>query len=109
MSTTVFKGAIKTGTIRAKVFADFSNSGSDLLVLGYAADGGGGAQSSQAVAAPGGSARAELTAPAKGVLEVWVVVGDAKDSGRLQVMHGDTVVDDGTFQDAVRWVYAVEA
>lgn len=56
MSTTVFKGSISTGTIRARFMSDSSNIDSDLLTISYAQIGGGNPQVDTAVAVPGGSA-----------------------------------------------------
>jgi hypothetical protein len=108
MSTTVFKGAIKAGTLSAKFMSDFSNAGSDLLIMMYAESGGGNPQSEQAAAAPGASATVSLPAGKKGVLEVWIAAGHEADSGLLQVSCDGTQADQGAILGSARWVYAVE-
>jgi hypothetical protein len=108
MSSTVFKGAIKAGAISAMFLSDVSNADSDLLILSYAAIGGGGPQVDRDVTAPGGVARVGFTADANGILEVWAVTGQLTDGGRLQVMEDGMLKDDEPVQGSVRWVYSVE-
>jgi hypothetical protein len=108
MSTTVFKGAIRAGSLAATFLSDSSNADSGLLVMSYAETGGGSPQVEQAVSAPGGSASVGVNAPRKGVLEVWVAAGPATDGGRLQVTRDGAMVDDETIQGPSRWVFAVE-
>jgi hypothetical protein len=109
MSTSVFKGAIGTGRISAKFMSDFSNVDSDLAVISYAEVGGGNPQVDLAAAVPGGFAEASVNAPKKGVLEVFIVTGQATDSGRLTVSRDGTTVHEEAIQGSVRWVYAVGA
>jgi hypothetical protein len=108
MSTTVFKGAIGTGTIQAKFLSDFSNVDSDLLTMSYAEIGGGNPQVDTGVAVPGGFATTKLTVNAPGVLEILVATGHASDSGRLEVTRDGAPVDQGPIQDSVRWIFAVQ-
>lgn len=108
MSTTVFKGAIGTGTIHARFQSDFSNIDSDLLTISYAQIGGGNPQVDTAIAVPGGSASVSLSPASVGVLEVMVATGRASDSGRLEVTRNGSTVDQGPVQGSVRWVFAVQ-
>ena len=108
MSSTVFKGAIGTGTIQARFLSDFSNADSDLLTIAYSEIGGGGAAVDLATASPGGFATVSVLAPAAGVLEVMVATGQANDSGRLEVTRDGIPVDAGAMMDSVRWVYSVQ-
>lgn len=108
MSTTVFKGGIGKGTISAKFLSDFSNADSDLLMISYGETGGGGGTAvDQGSAAPGGFANVSVSAPKQGVLEVWVVTGNATDSGRLSVFQGGSLKHDEAILGSVRWVYSV--
>lgn len=108
MSATVFKGAIKTGPVRATFLSDMSNADSDLLIMSYARIGGAEPLVDRDSTAPGGTASVGFTAPANGILEVWTVTGEATDSGRLQVRQDETLKDDEPIQGSVRWVYSVE-
>ena len=109
MSQTVFKGAAKAGLFSATFLSDASNAASDLLVASYAETGGSHPQVDQSAAAPGGEASASVSAPRRGVLEVWLVAGHADDRGRLRVSNDKGPLDDEDVRGSVRWVYAVEA
>lgn len=108
MSTTVFKGAIGTGTIQARFLSDSSNIDSDLLTISYAQIGGGNPEVNTAVTAPGGSAVASLSPMAAGVLEVLVATGQDSDSGQLEITRNGAAVDQGPIQGSARWVYSVQ-
>jgi hypothetical protein len=109
MSKSTFKGAISAGQVGAKFASDHTNADSDLLVVSYAATGGGNAKVNQAVSVPGGVARANVSTDQAGVLEVWVVIGHESDKGRLTVTLNGNPLDEDDVQGSVRWVYAVEA
>ena len=106
MSTSVFKGSIKTGTISARYRAAMTNPDPDLLVISYAPDGGP-SVSFQDAAAPGGSAVVQIDAPARGVLEVLVVTGISTEHGRLTTACDGTTEDDEEIAGSTRWIYAV--
>jgi hypothetical protein len=109
MSTSVFKGGIRVGEIKARFMSDFSNADSDLLVMSTAELGGGAnAQVARAIAAPGGFAEVKLNIANPSVLEVFVVTGHATDSGRLEVSRAGVVKDNDAILGPVRWVYSVE-
>lgn len=103
----VFKGSIAAGALSARFASDAGNVDSDLLVMSYAANGGGGAQVDQATAAPGGSAKTSVHGAKMGLLEVWVAIGAETDKGQLTVSSGGKVVDDEPIKGSVRWVYSV--
>lgn len=109
MSKSTFKGAISAGEVAAKFASDHTNADSDLLVISYAATGGGNAKVNQAVSVPGGVAQTNVNADQTGVLEIWVVIGDEFDKGHLTVTLDGDPVDEDDIQGSVRWVYAVEA
>jgi len=110
MSTSVFKGGIGIGQIKARFMSDFSNADSDLLIMTTAELGAGGnPQVARAIAAPGGFADVALTIAKPSVLEIFVVTGQATDSGRLEVSCDGTVEDNEAILGPVRWVYSVEA
>jgi hypothetical protein len=106
MSTSVFKGSIKTGTISARYRAAATNPDPDLLVISYAPDGGP-SVSFQDAAAPGGSAAVQVDAPSRGVLELFVVTGFSTEHGRLTVACDGETEDDDEIAGSTRWVYAV--
>lgn len=107
MAQSVFKGTIGTGKIVAKFFSDFSNTDPDLLHASYSDTAGGNVQVPHAIAAPGGVASVQITAPAQGLLEVFVSTGHDEESGRLQVALEGTNTHDEPIKGPVRWVYAV--
>ena len=109
MSDSIFKGPIRTGSITAKFFSDFSNLDSDLLVMSFAPRGGGNPQVDQGATSPGGTVQTTVDAAQRGVLEVWVVSGHSSDSGRLVLSRNGSEVNNEPVQGSVRWVYAVEA
>lgn len=107
MSDSIFKGEVKAGDVSAEFKSDFSNIDPDLLIMSYSETGGANPQVAQDIAAPGAFARVNLTLPRQGVLEVWVVIGHANDSGRLTVTRPGKPAHDEPIQGSVRWVYAV--
>jgi hypothetical protein len=108
MSTTVFKGAIKPGLVRATFKSDFSNLDPDLLMISYALIGGANPSEDHAVVAPGGSGSVSLTTAGTGVLEILVATKQASDSGRLEVTLDGAAPDADSIQNAVRWIYSVQ-
>lgn len=108
-SGSVFKGAIGGGTIRAKFFSDHMNEDADLLVISYAPLSGAPSQVDTDATPAGGHAEVEVDALENGILEVWLAIGAAEDSGRLQVQRDGLVLDDEMIRGSVRWVYSVEA
>lgn len=107
MPDSVFKGAIAAGSMAARFQSNAGNADSDLLVMSYAANGGGDADVDQAIAAPGGSAKVSVHGAKTGLLEVWVAIGAETDSGQLTVSSAGRVVDDESITGSVRWVYSV--
>jgi hypothetical protein len=107
MSLSVFKGPLARGTVEAHFASDAANADSDLVVLSFAPTEAGEPQVDQAVAVPGGFARAHVRADARGVLEVFVVTGHATDGGQLRVAVDGGVAHDEAILGPVRWVYAV--
>lgn len=107
MADTVFKGAIAAGTLGAHFQSDAGNADSDLLVIAYAANGGGDAAVDQSAAAPGGFAKVSVQGEKTGLLEVFVAIGAESDSGKLSVSTNGKVVDDEAITGSVRWVYSV--
>ncbi|HEX6972675.1 MAG TPA: hypothetical protein VF234_10700 [Limnochordia bacterium] len=105
----LFKGAIPSGRITAVFLSDFSNQDADLLVAAYASLADGIRRVDHNASAPGGRAEVNIDAPENGVLEVWVAIGAASDSGRLQIFHEGELRDDEAIFGSVRWVYSVEA
>lgn len=108
MSTTVFKGAIKPGVMRATFKSDFSNLDPDLLMISYALIGGANPTQDHTVIAPGGSGLVSLTTAGTGVLEILVATKQATDRGLLEVTLDGGAPDAGSIQNAVRWVYSVQ-
>ena len=108
MSNTVYKGEVKQGSnVSAAFRSDHTNVDSDVLIMSYAETGGGNPQVAREAAAPGGFAAVNLTVAKEGVLEVWVVTGQAADGGRLTVTRPGKPTHDEQIQGSVRWVYTV--
>jgi len=95
-----------TATIR--FLADFSSSGTAILMAGSAAFGGTPTTKS-AVVAPGGSGTLDIPVPKDGIVKVDVDFRADDDSGRLDVSttngfkDGDSVVGDQS------WTYSIVA
>lgn len=106
MATQVFKGEILAGQISAEYRADAGNAGADTLTISYVPEG---AQPTTdiRVAAPGGVAKVEVSAPKSGMLEVWVGASTDHSRGQLTVKRGGEVRDDDAVQGSTRWSYSV--
>ena len=109
MADTIFKGAIAAGSFSARFHSDAGNADSDLLVIAYAANGGGNTDVDQDAAAPGAVAKVDAEGAETGLLEVWVAIGTETDRGTLTVSANGNVVTDEPIKGSVRWVYAVVA
>lgn len=109
MSESVFKGAIQPGTITAEFDSDAGNADADQLVALYTALSGGDTDVDEDTTVPGGSARVDVEAGGRGILEVWVAIGAESDRGTLRVLSDGELRHDSEIQGSVRWVYSVQA
>jgi hypothetical protein len=102
----VYRGDITANTMaEIKLLADFSNTGSAVIVAGVGAFGGD-AKVQSAVVAPGGSGTLTLKTPTEGILKIFVDFPMDDDSGRVEVKAGAFSDGDSISGDTI-WTYSV--
>lgn len=104
-----FRGDIPpntTATIR--FLADFSNSGTAILMAGSTSFGGAPTAKS-VVVAPGGSGSLDIPVPQDGIVKVDVDFRADDDSGRLEVSTAGGFADSDPVIGDQSWTYSVVA
>jgi hypothetical protein len=103
-----FKGIIPIGsTVKATFSANFTNSGSALLLISFAPLSGPARAATRAIA-PGGRDSVEITAPETGFLRVFVDVTDDDDGGVLETKVSGVDQDSDRITGDDTWLYTVE-
>lgn len=104
----MFRGVIKAGSsVQARFSSDFSNAGAAHLLLGLGRFAGGSDTDSDTTA-PGGTATAELSNLAEGMLELLLDVALESDGGRLELLVDGASTDDEAVFGDTRWTWSVE-
>jgi hypothetical protein len=103
-----FKGIIPIGsTVKATFSANFTNSGSALLLISFAPLSGPARAATQPIAA-GGRDSVQIAAPETGFLRVFVDVTDDDDGGVLETEVNGQARDNDRITGDDTWLYTVE-